>query len=41
MTKRGTAMCFKSLHQETVATKVLAKRSFEQQMRVEGIGFEL
>ncbi len=39
MREKGTAMCFKALHQTTLASNELKGRSFEEQMMAEGAGF--
>lgn len=41
MTRQGTAMCFKALHQDTLSSKYLKHRSFAQQMAIEAKTFEL
>lgn len=35
MSKKGTAMCFKALHQTTASSKELKNRSFYEQMLIE------
>lgn len=39
MRQAGTATCFKSIHQDAGSSRVLAGRSFAEQMRIEAEGF--
>ncbi len=41
MRKKGTAMCFKALHQSTEYSNILHKRSFEEQMQIEAKSFKI
>lgn len=41
MVKKGTAMCFKALHQTTAASSALRNRSFAEQMQIEANNFKI